>query len=120
MSTRGFVALVLALSACDDGWHEGEPVDRAFTSWSLIPSADEQRFAMTLEPRLIHRDEQGVLTLGYRSALAGPPIAVDADGAELATLDRGTIDVELGDTRAWLMHADLTDWDHMYPVASPP
>lgn len=118
--TRAVIATVLALGACDDGWHEGEPVDRALTSWHAIPSADESRLAMTLEPRHIHRDEQGVLVLGHKTTLAGPSLAIEIEGAPLTTLARGTSDVARGDTRAWLMQTELTEWDHAFPTASPP
>ncbi len=107
-------------SGCfDDGWHEGDPVDRAVTGWRVVPSLDETRDAILLEPRKIHRDEQGVLTLGHETRLVGPTIAVE-NGETMATFDVGAMEVEIGDTRAWLLHSDVTSWEHLTPAEGPP
>lgn len=111
--------IVLLAAGCDDGWHEGDPVDRAVTGWRLVPSLDESRFAVTLEPRKIHRNEQGVLTLNYETSLVGPTVAVE-NGEPYAELEIGATETRVGATRAWLLQTDVTHWDHTFPSEAPP
>jgi hypothetical protein len=113
------IAAALCSGCFDDGWHEGDPVDRAVTAWQVIPSLDESRAAIALEPRKIHRDEQGVLTLGYQTTLVGPTIAVE-NGETVATFETGAMDVAVGTTRAWLFRSDITSWEHDFPAEGPP
>ena len=115
----GCVLAALSSGCFDDGWHEGDPVDRAVTAWRVVPSLDETRDAIMLEPRKIHRDEQGVLTLGHQTRLVGPTIAVEHDET-MATFDVGAMELEVGATRAWLLHSEVISWEHVTPSEAPP
>lgn len=114
------LATISFAAACHDhGWHEGDPVDRAVTGWRLLPSLDEARVAVTLEPRKIHRDEQGVLVLGHETRLVGPSVVVEND-VPFATLGVGATDVEVGATRAWVLQSTVDAWEHLFPSEAPP
>jgi len=114
------LASVLLVTACvDDGWHEGDPVDRAVTAWRMMPALDDTRVAISLEPRKIHRDEHGVITSGFATSVVGPSIAVEDDAA-FASLGTGAGEVRVGATRNWLLQTDLTYWEHQTPSSSPP
>jgi hypothetical protein len=89
------------------------------TGWRLVPSVGEDRFAVTLEPRKIHREEHGVLTLGYGTYVVGPSIAVEGD-ASIATFATGATEVRLGATHAWVLQTEVIWWDHTFPTESPP
>jgi len=109
------------VAACDDGWHEGEPIDRSVTGVALIPGADATHVAIALEPRKITRHEHGVLTLGYGTQIVGPTIAVDpTSGATIGTFVLGATKVVIGATRAWLLQSDVTAWEHTFPSEAPP
>lgn len=121
MAREWLACAICVIAACDDGWHEGDPIDRAFTTWRLIPSTDDQRAAVMLEPRKIHRHEQGVLTTGYSTTIVGPPIAVGlVDDGALATFGEGAMTGVVGASRAWILQSDVVQWDHVAPSSGTP
>src|SRR5262245_57470642 len=99
MKASLIAATLMIAAGCDDGWHDGDPVDRAVTGWRLVPALDDTRVAITLEPRKTHRYEQGVLTTGRSSRLVGPSIVVEND-QPIATLEVGTTEVARGTKRS--------------------
>ena len=119
--SRGWLCAICALAACDSGWHEGDPIDRASTTWRLIPATDGQRAVVTLEPRKIHRNENGVLTTGYSTMIVGPTIAVGLDDdATVATFEAGATHGVIGATRAWILQSSLRQWNHTAPGSGTP
>jgi hypothetical protein len=119
--SREWFCAICAIAACDSGWHEGDPIDRASTTWRLIPALDGERAVVTLEPRKIHRHESGVLTTGYSTTIVGPTIAVGlVDDATVATFAAGATHGVIGATRAWILQSNLRTWEHQPPSSGTP
>lgn len=115
---RSLMCAVLAACSSDE-----TPDDRveAATSVQIVPGLGD-RVLLTLQPWTSTRlaSEDPPYYAEYLHKIVGPTLGVDLDGTRRATFARGTSELVIGATRAWLVQSDRTTRDTRYaPVEYP-